>query len=450
MLFAASPKGGGEQAATPDVLYLSAMGKLSRALLEKDPQVTNVHPGPRFPLPVPQLTSQAPVPRNVLFIVNESVRASESCVAYDPLCAETPFTNDLTPKRFPLLQMRSLDSTTAVSLAVMWSGLPATATREQFHTLPLVWEYAKAAGFETAYWTAQHPFFANAGLWLEAVPFTKHVSATELDPDATYELGADDGVLIDVALRDLKELKEPFFGVVHLSNTHFPYKFDPNDAPFQPVTTQFGAGAQETLRNCYRNAIYLQDHHLARLVRELRATPKGSRTVIVYMSDHGEQIRERGAVGHTFSVHEEEVHVAAWIDAPEGTLTPAEAESLAEQRERPTTALDILPTLLDLIGVHDASEIAGYRALMPGTSLLRGGPPEDRAVVLTNCTEIYACAMKNWGAMRGAKKILATQHDHAWHCYDVAEDPLELDDLGADACEDLRELAEADGRGTPF
>ena len=168
------------------------------------------------------------------------------------------------------------------------------------------------------------------------------------------------------------------------------------------------------------------------------------------MSDHGEQIRERGAVGHTFTVHEEEVHVAAWIDAPQGTLTPAEAESLARQRDRPTTALDIMPTLLDLLGVHDASEIAPFRALMPGTSLLRGGPPDDRAVILSNCTEIFACALKNWGAMRGSKKLIATQHDHAWACYDVAEDPQELDDLGPEACEDLKDFAEADGRGTPF
>ena len=36
-------------------------------------------------------------------------------------------------------------------LAIRWSGLPATASRADFHIAPLVWEYAKAAGYATAY-----------------------------------------------------------------------------------------------------------------------------------------------------------------------------------------------------------------------------------------------------------------------------------------------------------
>jgi hypothetical protein len=70
--------------------------------------------------------------------------------------------------------------------------------------------------------------------------------------------------------------------------------------------------------------------------------------------------------------------------------------------------------------------------------------------VLTNCSSIFACAFKNWGAMSLTKKIVATENDQDWRCFDVARDPLERHDLGATACGDLQALAEGDGRGTPF
>ena len=96
------------------------------------------------------------------------------------------------------------------------------------------------------------------------------------------------------------------------------------------------------------------------------------------------------------------------------------------------------------------SDGAGARAFLIGESLLRGGTPW-RPVVLTNCSSIFACAFKNWGAMRGTRKLVATQNDAAWRCFDVADDPGEQRDLGVAACGDeLRALAEADGRGTPF
>ena len=82
----------------------------------------------------------------------------------------------------------------------MWGGMAATASRSEFHTMPIVWEYTHAAGMDTAYWSAQHMFFANSGTWLEATPWTRHfVGATKLEPDATYETGADDGKLVDYA-----------------------------------------------------------------------------------------------------------------------------------------------------------------------------------------------------------------------------------------------------------
>ncbi len=140
-----------------------------------------------------------------------------------------------------------------------------------------------------------------------------------------------------------------------------------------------------------------------------------------------------------------------WIDAPPGTLSPTEAEALRSVAGTPMTTLDVLPTLLDLVGVWDAPELAAFRARIPGTSLLRGGTPPDRPTLMSNCSDLFACATKNWGAMRWPLKLIATQDedDGAWRCFDVVRDPGETNDLGVAACGDLRELAEGDGRGRP-
>ncbi len=439
---------GSAQDAPPDVLYVSAMGQLSRARWDHNETVERVHPGPRSPIPVPAIVARPPVPRNVLFVVTESVRAQSTCVAYDPDCAYTPFSNEAAKDRIPLTQMRALDSTTAISLAIMWGGHLPTASRKELHSMPLLWEYAKAAGLHTAYWTSQNLLFGNSGTWIASVPLDRTINATELEPGATMEIGADDGKLVDYVLGDIGNLPEPFTAVVHLSNTHFPYKIDEAHAPFMPQSMSGGPDHGQQLHNRYQDAIYLQDIAVGRLIRGIRSRPEGAHTVIFFVSDHGEQLGEKGGYGHTGTVWDQEIRIPAWIDAPPGTLTDAERAHLEALRDTPLTSLDVLPTLLDLMGVYDDPALAALKKPMPGHSLLRGGSPVETEVPLTNCTELWACAFRNWGAMRGTRKLLAHQGDSAWGCYDVASDPQERQDLGVGACADLLPLAQR--RGRPF
>jgi glucan phosphoethanolaminetransferase (alkaline phosphatase superfamily) len=446
--FGVGTLGAGEQGATPDVLYVASLGRLASAHWQHDELVERVHPGPRTPAAVPPMRTPRER-RSLLFVVTESVRAADACSVPSADCPTTPYTNSLLPNRFGFTQMRALDSTTAASLAVLWSGLAPTASREALHTAPLLWEYAHAASFSTAYFTSQNMLFANAGTWLEGLPLSRWLSATDLDADATYETGADDAKLVDAVLRELPSLTLPFVSVVHMSNTHFPYVIDDADAPFQPQSRSFRAGDATRVHNRYADAIRRQDALVARLVRTVRAMPGGSNVVVAFVSDHGEQLGERGALGHTWGVYDEEVRVPFWIDAPRGALAPEQEAQLRALESVPLTHLDVLPTLLDLVGLWDAPEIRPLRGAMPGESLLRGGTP-DRPVVLTNCSGIFACAFKNWGALHGTRKLVATQNDGAWRCFDLLRDPAEKEDLGPEACGELAALAERDGRGTPF
>ena len=429
------------QASTPDVLYLNAVGGLIRTQLGLTEQSDQVRPRQRESLPVPTLTRADVPPRNVVFVILESVRADSVCVESDPDCQKTAATNRLFPDRYPLLQMRSMASCTAISLAVLWSGLLPTESRDNLHTWPLIFDYARAAGYDTAFWTSQNMMFGNARLWVKNLGVSHFVSATDLDPTSDLDMGAPEGLLATHVSRGLAELKEPFLAVVQLSNVHYPYLVDPSlPTPFQPWTTSKAAEDNLAFKNLYQNAVHQQDLHVAAMLSALRGTPVGERTVVVYTSDHAEAFREHGQMGHTFSIFDEEIKVPGWIDAPPGTLTDEERQNLESKRADYTFHVDLAPTVLDLIGVKDDPGIAEYRAKMPGTSLLEKGTT-DVPLPLTNCAGVWSCAFENWGYMQKNMKLEARSWDPGWKCYDVAADPAELFNLGPEGCGELASLA---------
>ena len=206
------------------------------------------------------------------------------------------------------------------------------------------------------------------------------VNATQIEPDATMEIGADDGKLVDYVIGDIDKLPEPYMAVVHLSNTHFPYKVDPRHSPFLPEAEASGPGYENEIKNRYQDSIYLQDMAVGRLVKSIRARKEKRAHRIVFVSDHGEQMREKGAVGHTGTLWEEEIRIPAWIDAPKDSLTTSERASLASLERTPLTSLDVLPTLLDLLGVWDDPAIADFEKTDAGSSLLRGGSPPETPI----------------------------------------------------------------------
>jgi arylsulfatase A-like enzyme len=280
------------------------------------------------------------------------------------------------------------------------------------------------------------------------LPVSHRCGGTDLDPDADIDMGANDTLLTERVKKELGLLREPWFAIVHYAGTHFPYRIAPGDEPFQPASTSKSPDDNAELFNYYRNAVYGQDRTIADLMAAERASPAGARAVVLYTSDHGEAFREHGQLAHTGSVLEEEVHVPGWVDAPAGTLTDAERAALISARSEPVWHLDLPPTVLDLLGLWSTPETARFRAKMVGTSLLRQERTHGE-VPLTNCSELWGCAFRNWGLMKGTLKIEAREWDFDWHCWNVDSDPREEHDLGAMACGSLASSAEKLFGGLP-
>jgi len=387
---------------------------------------------------LPPLAAKLAQPRYVLLVITESVRLDGVCLEHQADCLLTPFTNRIAASRLPLFDVRANASSTALSVGVLWSGLLPTQMREVIRSAPTVFDYAHAAGYDTAYWSSQSLMFTNSPAFFAALPLSRRCVGADLEPPLD-DAGADDTLLTARVARELPELREPWFAVVQYANTHYPYRTRGAE-PFQPSSESHDSESNAQFKNHYQNAIYAQDRTIADMLRSLRSTATGERTVVIYTSDHGEAFREHGQLGHTTSIFEEELRVPAWIDAPPQALTEAERAAFAAARDQPVWHLDFAPTILDLLGIWDLPAMTGFRARMLGTSLLQ--PTRTHAILpLTNCAEMWGCGFRNWGVIRDSMKLEAREFDLDWRCFDVGADPREQHDLGAAACRDLRDAA---------
>ncbi len=183
----------------------------------------------------------------------------------------------------------------------------------------------------------------------------------------------------------------------------------------------------------YDNNLRYADDQLARLFAAV-----GNDDIVVYFSDHGEELWDRGRFGHARSLAHEVLHVPLVIRAPgfePGRIPP------------PVSLVDITPTLIDLLDL-DPSEHA-----FDGTSLVpaMGGEPDAFTRLGTRSIAfgrpLYGA--RSWGVQTGLEKYITVRGIEM--LYDLATDPHESSNLlaGREWSAGLpfrRRLAEALGR----
>ena len=429
-----------KEASSPDVLYFHAMV----GSYEEQLGVTKVtfvqRPQKRHSLPVPPLVAKPARKRNVVLLLEESQRADLTCIDHRDHCPlSTAFSNRAAPDRLPFLQWRALDSSTTLSFSTIFTGLLPSDPLHDLETAPTLWGYAKAAGYDTGYFSAQHLVFQNLRMQMQDEPIDHFAGATTIDLDANWSTGPGDMKLTDWVIDHFSELREPFFIVVHYSQLHSPYVFDPRYAPF-PFDRSKSDSALENRMAYQRNLVYLADMAVAKLVDFVKGSEFGNRTVIAFTSDHGESAGDHGYGGHTYTLFDSEVHVPTWIDAPAETLSPDERENLETKRDAYMTHADLGPTLLDLLGVWDDAALGPFRAHMRGHPITRATLTTE-PLPITTCSWIWECEKANWGYLQQARKIHVRQGMTKYDCYDLRADPGETKNLGEARCSDLVELA---------
>jgi len=248
---------------------------------------------------------------------------------------------------------------------------------------------------------------------------------------------------LDGAFAWLRENREkPFFLYVHNWATHMPYDIvhaDRKDwiAAKQEIIEGIqsdSASALEAMRESYRKAVERQSEVLtASLLEELDSLGLRERTVVAFLSDHGESWGERFSSKedvkgvyhmHGATLFDEIVHVPLILSAP-GTIEPGAVRTQVR-------SIDLMPTLLDLAGVP-ARETDG-ESLLP---LMDGREQGDRTAVIagTDMGSLTKLAVRlpPW-------KLILDVESGEEEAYRLDLDPRELESRPADAPPELREI----------
>jgi choline-sulfatase len=172
-------------------------------------------------------------------------------------------------------------------------------------------------------------------------------------------------------------------------------------------------------RHGYYAAISYLDERIGELLATLRETGLDDETVVIFTTDHGEMLGERG-LWYKMSFFEPSSRVPLIVRIP--WIGP-------QRLDDPVSLLDLAPTMLELAG----AEPAEAEPDMDGTSLLpsiSGAAARRSEPVLA---EYLAEGVRAPAVMirRGVHKFIACPGDPD-QLYDVAEDPAELTNLAPD------------------
>jgi choline-sulfatase len=206
---------------------------------------------------------------------------------------------------------------------------------------------------------------------------------------------------------------KPFFLWVHLYDAHEPY------TPPQEFRHQYP-------NDLYDAEIAFQDQQISRLLAAVKKKSTAGKTLIVLLADHGESLGDHGEFTHGIFLYDSTVRIP-WIMTGPGV--PTELRIHQQARE-----IDVLPTVLSLLGGHAGSAVQG-------TSVVPAFTGKPIPAIYSYEETLFPKINMGWSELRG----IHTAHWMYVHApkpelYDLDQDPGELNNIIDAHPKEYREL----------
>lgn len=258
---------------------------------------------------------------------------------------------------------------------------------------------------------------------------------------------------------------EPFFLFANLNGVHLSYsprepyltRFLSEDYPpalvqwtmqitswWDHLTGQIVLGEREfrLLNDLYDGEIGFADAQVGRLVHALKQTGILDDTLVIVVSDHGENLGERDRIDHMMTMYETVLHIPLVMRYP-AAFKPARASEIV-------SITDVAPTILDLCGAADQMPHLSAEQ----TSLANSANRRREYVIAGNERPVTGIdLLKNrypgydWTlidyrmrCLRTASHKLIWNENHSFEMYNLAKDPKEMTNLADEQPATQRQL----------
>ena len=211
----------------------------------------------------------------------------------------------------------------------------------------------------------------------------------------------------------IRNPQSPWFAWVHLYEPHFPY------APPEPFATRYRDQP-------YLGEVSAADAALAPLLTPIVELGAAGRTIVVVTGDHGESLGDHGELTHGLFAYDATLRVPLILYQP--TLFPPRV------LDDPVRHVDILPTVLDAVGITPP-------AGLDGASLLSAIKTGRHASAPSYFEALSASLNRGWaplvGILNGSLKYIDLPIPEL---YDVTSDSAESQNLAPSRPAELREM----------
>ncbi|MFY9821072.1 MAG: sulfatase [Thermoanaerobaculia bacterium] len=371
--------------------------------------------------------SSSSPPRHILLITIDTLRA-------DALSG-TPAIDALAGDSVVFRQARSAAPWTLPALASVMTGVsPQVHLATELGSrvpdrLTTIAEVLRRAGYRTA-------ALVSSPLLVRAAHLDQGFQEYSAFPGETGTRPANPDRLAGLASRWLRgKDKERFFLWVHFYDPHPPYAppaaylqgMEPPPGMRRDLTVEEhlairlrrrdpAPAEREWIRQLYRAEVRWVDAAVGSLVAELKRSGRYEDTLIVLLSDHGEEFWEHGGIGHGHTLYEELLRVPFLVKLP--------GESRRGEVNAPVSTASLAATILDLAGKPFPSRYPAARSLSPW---LRGESAPPEPLLSTGLQRVE----ERTAILFGNFKLIRWETSGRQELYDLARDPAETTDLAS-------------------
>jgi N-sulfoglucosamine sulfohydrolase len=379
---------------------------------------------------------------NVLIITTDDMSADSVGAFGCKLAGITPNMDQLAKDGFRFQFAHVQVGNCMPSRNVMWSGrYPHNNRVEGFYQVkdpgyPVLADLMKQAGYYTGIrHKVSHSTPYSPYNWDVVLDSPSDGTAVHAKDPASYRASTERGI------RGAKAAGKPFCLLINVADPHKPFYAEGRDGatvddphkPSRVITPEevpipgflFDDAIVRKELAHYYSSVRRADDSVGEVMAALKASGEADRTVVMFLSDHGMPLPFSKTQLYHHSTH-----------TPLVIRWPGVTQAGGIDKEHMVSAVDFLPTLLDITGIQHPSGLDG-RSFAP---LLKGEKQTDREMVVKEYNE------NSGGSRDPMRAIQTTKYLYLFNPWSNGKRIMQTATTGTSTYRRMRELAATDAK----